>query len=72
MDPFESPIADARFHQALAFARERLEPPVRRESAWPALAAATFFAVCAMGFAVAAILAPPVQLTMPAAAHAAL
>ena len=33
------------------------------EPAWPALAAAAFFAVCAMGFAVGAILAPPENLT---------
>ena len=70
MQPIESPIADARFREALAFARERLEPPVRRESAWPALAAAGFFAVCAMTFAVAAILAPPITLTVPVAAAA--
>jgi len=61
----ESSVADARFREAIAYARERLEPPVRRESAWPALAAAAFFAVCAMTFAVAAILAPPIQLTIP-------
>jgi len=52
MEPDESPVTDARFREALAYARERLEPPVRRESAWPALGAAAFFAVCAMTFAV--------------------
>jgi len=70
MPPTESSFADARFREAIAFGRERLEPPVRRESAWPALAAAAFFAVCAMSFAVAAILSPPIKLTMPAAAQA--
>jgi hypothetical protein len=70
MPPTESSIADARFLEALAYARERLEPPVRRESAWPALAAAAFFAVCAMSFAVAAILAPPIALSIPVAAQA--
>jgi hypothetical protein len=70
MEPTESSIADARFREALAYARERLEPPVRRESAWPALAAAAFFAVCAMTFAVAAILAPPIKLTIPPSAQA--
>ncbi len=70
MQPTESSLADARFREALAFARRRLEPPVRTESVWPALAAAAFFAVCAMTFAVSAILAPPVRLTVPIAAQA--
>jgi len=70
MEPDESPVTDARFREALAYARERLEPPVRRESAWPALGAAAFFAVCAMTFAVGAIMAPPVQLTIPVGAQA--
>jgi len=70
MEPIESSVADARFREALAYARERLEPPVRRESVWPALAAAAFFAVCAMTFAVAAILAPPIKLTIPPSAQA--
>ena len=33
------------------------------EPAWPALAAAAFFAVCALGFAFGAILAPSANLT---------
>jgi len=70
MQPTESSVADARFREAIAYARARLEPSVRRESAWPALAAAAFFAVCAMTFAVAAILAPPIQLTIPPATQA--
>ncbi len=70
MPPIESPVADARFHEALAYARERLLPPVRRESVWPALAAAAFFALCAMTFAMASILAPPIKLTIPPSAQA--
>jgi hypothetical protein len=70
MKPTESSVADARFKEAIVYARERLEPPVRRESAWPALAAAAFFAVCAMTFAVAAILAQPIQLKIPPATQA--
>ena len=70
MEPDESPVADVRFREALAYARERLEPPARRESAWPALGAAAFFAVCAMTFAVGAIMAPPVQLAIPITAPA--
>ena len=42
-----------------------LAPRIVRDRAWPALAAAAFFAICAMGFATAAILAPPVTLTVP-------
>jgi hypothetical protein len=41
--------------------REKLSQPAPRERHWAALAAAAFFAVCAMAFAVAAILAPPVS-----------
>ena len=40
-------------------ARARLQPPIMRERTWPAVAAAAFFAASALGFAVAAILAPP-------------
>ncbi|MDB5459426.1 MAG: hypothetical protein JWO72_1167 [Caulobacteraceae bacterium] len=47
-------------------ARLKLRSPVLRERTWPAVAAAAFFAVAALGFAVASILAPPVILT-PAA-----
>ena len=50
------------FIEALEQARARLEPPPRRARAWPAVAAAAFFAVSAMVFATAAILAPPAQL----------
>jgi len=42
-------------------AREKLREPRPRERHWAALAAAAFFAVCAIAFAVAAVLAPPVS-----------
>jgi hypothetical protein len=70
MKPIESSVADARFREAIAYARERLEPPVRRESAWPSLAAAAFFAVCALSFAMATITAPPIKLDIPISAPA--
>lgn len=47
-------------------ARERLKAPPPKERHWIALAAAAFFAVCAMVFVVAAVLAPPLHQT-PAA-----
>jgi hypothetical protein len=40
-------------------ARVKLGDPKPRDRHWAALAAAAFFAVCAIGFAVAAVLAPP-------------
>lgn len=42
----------------LAQARDKLRAPRTAERHWAALAAAAFFAVCAIGFAVASILAP--------------
>jgi hypothetical protein len=66
MPNFESHTADKAFEDAIAYARGVLEPPVARENAWPTLAAAAFFAVCAIGFATAAIMAPPATLTIPA------
>jgi hypothetical protein len=59
----ESEKARVRFHAALGLARTRLQPPAPRERVWPPLAAATLFAICALSFATAAILAPPVQIT---------
>ncbi len=59
----ESFDADDAFVRALVSARARLEPPLVRERVWPALAAAAFFAVSALVFATAAILAPPAHLT---------
>lgn len=41
--------------------RQKLRKPVREEGHWAALAAAAFFAVCAIGFAATMILAPDVQ-----------
>ncbi|MEI9892032.1 MAG: hypothetical protein WDN45_17585 [Caulobacteraceae bacterium] len=41
--------------------REKLRPPGPKERHWAALAAAAFFAICAVVFALAAILAPPVS-----------
>jgi hypothetical protein len=41
--------------------RERLREPKPRDRHWTALAAAAFFAACAIGFAVAAVLAPPLN-----------
>ncbi len=70
MDLDESAAAAARFHEAIEYARRTLEPPVRMESPWPVLGAAALFAVCALVFAFAAILSPPVQLTPPAAVSA--
>ncbi|WP_269713397.1 hypothetical protein [Caulobacter sp. NIBR2454] len=45
---------------ALAYARGLLKPPVERERVWPTLAAAAFAAICALAFAVAMVIAPPV------------
>jgi hypothetical protein len=65
--PLESiSIADAPSSDALRQARVKLAPPTRPERAWPALAAAAFFAASALAFATASILAPPLALT-PAA-----
>jgi len=63
MTVLESYDADQAFADAMADARIRLEPPVVRERVWPALAAAALFAVSALVFATAAILAPPAHLT---------
>ncbi len=45
---------------ALAEARAMLTPPAPRERVWPVLAAAAFFALSALAFATAMVLAPPV------------
>jgi hypothetical protein len=63
MSVIESSSIDEAFAEALAAARQRLAPPVVVQRAWPAVAAAAFFAVSALTFATAAILAPPAQLT---------
>ena len=59
----ESPDANAAQPDRLAVARALLSLEKGPEPAWPALAAAAFFAVCAMGFAVGAIMAPSANLT---------
>ena len=55
--------ADAAPPDRLAVARAMLTLDRGPEPAWPALAAAAFFAVCALGFAFGAILAPSATLT---------
>ena len=47
-------------------ARVKLRAPVARDRAWPAVLAAAFFAICALGFAVASIMAPPLGVEPPA------
>jgi hypothetical protein len=56
--PSETSVADA-----LDQARLKLRPPVQTERTWPAIAAAFFFAIAALGFATASVLAPPLNLT---------
>ena len=64
-DPLpDDEVSPDLLHQALG----RLKAPEPKERHWAALAAAAFFAVCAIGFAVAAILAPPNAVTPPAKA----
>ena len=45
----------------LAQAREKLREKPRPDRHWAALGAAAFFALCAMAFVVAAVLAPPLS-----------
>jgi hypothetical protein len=47
--------------ELLRRARAKLGAPRPRDRHWAALAAAAFFAACAIGFAVASVLAPPVN-----------
>jgi len=63
MPPDESAAILNECSVELARARARLQPPQTAERLWPPLAAAALFAFCALGFAAAAILAPPVQVT---------
>ena len=62
MIELESPIADP-FEDALEEARLLIAPVAQAESAWPALAAAAFFMLSAIGFATAVILSPAPRLT---------
>jgi hypothetical protein len=57
------PPSETALEEALDRARLMLRPPAVRERAWPAVAAAAFFAIAALGFATASVLAPPLQLT---------
>jgi hypothetical protein len=59
-------FADEAPEGLLEQARHKLRTPELRERTWPAVAAAAFFAVSALGFAVASVLAPPLGVT-PAA-----
>jgi hypothetical protein len=45
---------------AIARARALLEPPAKRDRLWPVLGAAALLAFCALTFATAMIMAPPV------------
>jgi hypothetical protein len=56
-------MAEEVFSAGLAEARTLLASSERQDRAWPSVLAALAFAVCALGFAAAAILAPPVELT---------
>lgn len=47
-------------HEALAYARALLKPPLERENLLGAVGAALFAAVSALAFAVAMVMAPPV------------
>jgi hypothetical protein len=57
------PSSETSLAEALDQARLKLRPPVPIERTWPAIAAAFFFAVAALAFAAAAVLAPPLNLT---------
>lgn len=62
MDSLSAPD-DIALPDRLAVARSLLTAEAKPEAAWPALAAAAFFAVCAMGFAFGAIFAPSASLS---------
>ncbi len=63
MTETESRLQEERFARAMARARSYLEVSEPRQRVWPVLAAATFFAVCSMIFATAAVMAPSPELT---------
>jgi len=56
-------MSEEAFAAGMDVARRLLQSQEPQVRAWPAVLAALAFAVCALGFATAAILAPPVQLT---------
>jgi hypothetical protein len=62
-------MPDDTFKSALVEARILLRSPQMDVQAWPTLLAALFFALCALGFAATAILAPPVEMA-PVPVHA--
>ena len=59
MEIESSPPAPPR---PLDLARAKLKPPARPERPLAAVAAAALFAACALTFAAAAILAPPIDI----------
>jgi hypothetical protein len=61
-----SPLDEMVSEGLLDQARLKLQAPDDSEKPWPALLAAGFFALAAMVFAVAAVLAPPLTVS-PAA-----
>jgi hypothetical protein len=58
-----TPSSETSVAEALDQARLKLRPPVQVERAWPTIAAAFFFAIAALTFATASVLAPPLTLT---------
>jgi hypothetical protein len=62
MVQIESAASHEAFFEALDEARARLEPPDSEGQTWHAVAAAAFFAISALVFATAAILAPPARI----------
>ena len=58
LTPENQSLEDQSVEDRLGLARALLEPVRKQDAAWPALAATAFFAVCAMGFAVTAIMTP--------------
>ncbi len=59
----ESRQLDERFARAMGRARGYLAAPEPVKRVWPVLAAASFFAVCSMIFATAAVMAPSPELS---------
>ncbi len=58
-----TPGDSALDHDRMVYVRALLRTPVKRESAWPALAAAAAAALAALALAAAMITAPPVTTT---------
>jgi hypothetical protein len=66
MPRLDSPVDKA----ALGRARALLKPPVPRDPGLAAVAAAAFFAIAALSFAMVTIMVPPVLTPSPASASA--